>query len=56
MVTSDVSKVSSRLVTESKQFKWSAQKLRLLDRWKQLAPWVIAAVVLLAVLWWRLRK
>jgi len=45
--------VSSRLVTDSKQFKWSAQKLRLLDRWKQLVPWLIAVVVLLAVLYWR---
>jgi hypothetical protein len=45
--------VSSRLVSDSKQFKWGAQKVRLLDRWKNLAPFAVAGVVLLAVLYWR---
>jgi len=51
----DVSKVSSRLVSESKQFKWGAQKLSMLERWKAVVPWLVAALVILFVLWWRFR-
>jgi len=50
-----VSKVSSRLVSESKQFKWGAQKLSMLERWKAVVPWLVAALVILFVLWWRFR-
>jgi hypothetical protein len=49
----DVSKISSRLVSESKKFKWGAKKLNLLDAWKQYAPFVIGFLVLLLVFYWR---
>lgn len=48
-----VSKVSSRLVSESKRFKWGAKKLNLWDKYKQLAPVAGAGLVVLLVLWWR---
>jgi vesicle transport protein SEC22 len=49
----DVSKVSSRLVTESKQFKWGSQKLVMLERWKTILPWLIFALVLVGVVYWK---
>lgn len=49
----DVSKVSSRLVTESKQFKWGSQKLVMLERWKTLVPWLVFAFLIIAVVWWK---
>lgn len=53
LLRADVSKISSRLVSESKQFKWGAKKLNLMDAWKQYAPMVIAALIFLFVIWWR---
>lgn len=49
----NVSKISSRLVSESKRFRWNAKKLNILDAWKKFAPALIVVLVLLAVLYWR---
>lgn len=49
----DVSKISSRLVEDSKRFKWGAKRLNLLDAWKQYFPAAIVALIVVAVLYWR---
>jgi vesicle transport protein SEC22 len=49
----DVSKVSSRLVSDSKKFKWSAKKLNLLDQFKQWLPCAAATLCVLLVLLWK---
>jgi len=51
----EVSKISSKLVEDSKKFKWGAKKLNLLDAWKKYAPFVIVLLVVIVVLWWRFR-
>lgn len=54
-LTPDVSKISTRLVSESKRFKWGAKKLNALDAWKRWAPLIIAAIIVAAVMFWYLR-
>lgn len=49
----NVSKISSRLVSESKRFRWSAKRLNILDAWKKYAPWLLALLLILAVVYWR---
>lgn len=49
----DVSKISSRLVEDSKRFKWNAKRLNLLDAWKKYAPASVVVLIILAVLYWR---
>ena len=51
----DVSKISTRLVTESKRFKWGAKKLNALDAWKRWAPLIISAIIVGGVMFWYLR-
>jgi vesicle transport protein SEC22 len=48
-----VSKISSRLVSESKRFKWGAKRLNTLDYYKKMAPYIIAILVVMLVLYWR---
>lgn len=48
-----VSRVSSKLLSDSKQFKWGAKKLNLMDRWRKALPFVVVGLVLLFLLWWR---
>lgn len=45
--------MSSKLVAESKQFKWGAKKLNLMDAWKRWAPVGVAGIVVTGVLYWR---
>jgi len=49
----DVSRLSSRLVEDSKKFRWNAKKLNLMDAWKKYAPFIIVALIVVLVLWWR---
>ena len=49
----DVSRISSKLVSDSKQFKFGAKRLNAMDRWRQLLPCIGVALLLLALLWWR---
>lgn len=49
----NVSRISSKLVSDSKRFKWGAKKLNLMDAWKTYAPFVLAALILILVIWWR---
>ena len=51
--SADVSRLSSKLVADSKAFKWSAKRLNLMDRWRKALPFVAAAALLLVLLWWR---
>ena len=48
-----VSKVSSKLVAESKQFKWGAKKLNRMDAWKAYAPYIFVALIVTGVGYWR---
>lgn len=48
-----VSKVSNRLVAESKRFKWGAKKLNSLDAWKRWLPLIVTSLIVAALLWWR---
>ena len=48
----DVSKISNRLVSESKRFKWGAKRLNVLDAWRRWFPCIIAALIIAAVLLW----
>jgi hypothetical protein len=52
-VCADVSKISSRLVSESKRFKWGAKRLNTLDAWKRWAPLLVGSIIVAAVIWWR---
>lgn len=49
----DVSKISSRLVEDSKKFKWNAKRLNLLDAWKKYGPVSLVVLFVIAVLYWR---
>ena len=48
-----MSRISSKLVSDSKQFKFGAKKLNEMDRWRQALPCIAIALLLLALLWWR---
>jgi vesicle transport protein SEC22 len=48
-----VSRISSKLVSESKKFRWGAKRLNILDAWKNAAPYAIVAAVVLGGLYWR---
>jgi len=48
-----VSKISSKLVGDSKRFRWGAKKLNLLDAYAKFAPWAVGATVVLALVLWR---
>ena len=49
----DVSRLSSKMVADSKAFKWGAKRLNLMDRWRQALPFAGAIALLLTLLWWR---
>lgn len=49
----NVSKISSRLVEDSKKFKWNAKRLNLLDAWKKYGPVSLVVLFVIAVLYWR---
>jgi hypothetical protein len=48
-----VSRVSSRLVEESKQFKWGAKRLNRLDAWRAYAPYLVVGLIVTGVGYWR---
>ena len=48
-----VSRISSKLVGESKRFRWGAKKLNLMDAYKRFAPYAAAGVVVLGFVLWR---
>jgi len=48
-----VSRISSKLVEESKQFKWSAKRLNVMDWWKKWLPFMLVGIIVLLVLLWR---
>lgn len=49
----NVSKISSRLSSESKKFKLNAQRLNLLSLWRTYAPYLVVVLIVAAVLYWR---
>jgi hypothetical protein len=49
----DVSRISSKLVSDSKQFKWGAKRLNVMDRWRKLLPYAIILLLVVFLLWWR---
>lgn len=53
-VPADVSRVSARLVEDSKMFKSGAKRLNTADRWRQALPYIAVALFVLFLLWWRL--
>lgn len=48
-----VSRISSRLVNDSKQFKWGAKKLNMMEKWKRWMPYILVALFVIFLLWWR---
>jgi len=48
-----VSKISSKLVSESKKFKWGAKKLNAWDTLQKALPWVVAVVGLAFIIYYR---
>jgi vesicle transport protein SEC22 len=48
-----VSKISSKLVSESKKFKWGAKKLNAWDALQKALPWVVAVVGLAFIIYYR---
>lgn len=45
--------MSSKLVEESKQFKWGAKRLNRLDAWRAYAPYIVVGLVVTGVGYWR---
>ena len=45
--------MSSKLVEDSKQFKWGAKKLNRMDAWRRWAPVALVAVIVLGAGYWR---
>jgi hypothetical protein len=52
-ILAEVSRISSRLVNDSKQFKWGAKKLNLMEKWKAYMPYILVGLFVLFLLWWR---
>jgi len=52
-ICADVSRISSKLVSDSKQFKWGAKRLNTMDRWRKLLPYAIILLLVVFLLWWR---
>ncbi len=48
-----VSRISSRLVSESKKYRWGARRLNVLDMYKRYGPPAAAALLVSALLYWR---
>ena len=48
-----VSKISSKLVGDSKRFRWGAKKLNFLDAWAKFAPVAVGVMVICGFLIWR---
>ena len=48
-----VSRISSKLVSESKKFRFGAKKLNLLDMYKRMAPYAVAGVLLICVVYYK---
>ena len=48
----DLSRVSSKLATDSKSFKWGAKRLNYMDAFRQWLPCIgIVAFILIVLLW-----
>lgn len=47
------SRITSKLRDQSKQYKWNAVQANRMAWLRTVAPWVIGALLLIAVLYWK---